>query len=1092
MMKRTYLSTTFIFLFLTKLCVQGQVKEYFISCNPADFNYIYANYWEDIYIPVTITYNDTTWTDTKMRIRGDGSRQFPKKSLKVKFDNVPFSNGRYELNFNAEWEDKSYMRAFVSSRVFKNAGQRCFDTDYARLYLNGEFLGLYCYVENVDEQFLEANNYDPNGNLYKAAVDGACLSIYDDIVTFWAQETVGGNKEDLAAFIDQINNVSDADYLEFCQETMDYNQMVNIIACNMVLSNHSTYYHNYFMFHDVNGNNKWEMMPWDLDKTLSVYAWKNYTNSSAPWVPDNPFLERALLNNVIFLDIRNRVQEITSEVFSSQTFWPMMDSLVTLLQPSILQDTTDDIANVQEWLDQVNAEKNYIANWPSQLQWQFEHIPSTFVAQRTPGAHEPDITFSWTPSIDPDGNPVYYRFILTTGMQFEPELTTVYDSITSTEFTLNNLPEDDYFWKVATKKGDHEVEAFDSKNPLTIAVPQFLPCVIQNDMILTSDSSPYYINCDVEVLENATLNIQSGVELIFTDSCSIRVYGKIKAEGTKSSPVVFKPADNLPYWDTLVIKNAISPCIFNNVQMINGRLVSYDTDIILNNFYQFNSKHLIWTDGLFDSWGGNIEITNSTFISNNTGEGLIICNPQSAIVEGSYFYQVPDAVEYLYIQGGSVKNNIIIDPHDDGIDLDYAQETIISGNKIFGASDNGITLDSCQNILVENNLLMGCIHGINFKNNANGTIKNNTLYGNEIGIHLYEKYAGSGGGHVNIVNSILSNSLDQVISADQYSSYTVDYSLCDSEIFNGTGNILDDPDFISVADSNFQLQSGSSCINSGDPASQKDPDGTVSDMGAFYYNFGLYNVIFNEVNYKSETAFDTEDWVELYNGGETEADISGWIFRDEDDNHIFEIPFGTVIQPEGYIVLCSDLLLFKEQHSDIENVLGSFPFGLSSFGEMIRLNNHIGILVDSLVYGVDDPWPVEPNGQGSTLELKNPLLDNALPENWCASANHGSPGHKNSCYENAIIEPNEPENTISIYPNPATSYIYFYLADTSKTIEYLEIFDRQGRLVLKMDEVNNNFIDLRENIMHEGIYFISALTKGDIRFTGKFVIIKPK
>ena len=543
-MNRTLLPATFIFLFLTTMYGQGQVKEYFISCNPEDFNYIYANYWEDIYIPVTITYNDATWTDTKMRIRGDGSRQFPKKSLKVKFDSIPFINGRYELNFNAEWEDKSYMRAFISSRVFRNAGQRCFDNDYARLYLNGEFLGLYCYVENVDEQFLEANNYDPTGNLYKAAVDGACLSIYDNIVTFWEQETGDGNKEDLVAFINQINSVSDADYLEFCQETMDYNQMVNIIACNMILSNQSTYYHNYFMFHDVNGNNKWEMMPWDLDKTLSVYAWKNYTNSSAPWVPDNPFLERALLNNTIFSDIRTRVQEITSEVFNSQSFWPMMDSLVTLLQPSILQDTTDDITNVQEWLDQVNIEKNYISNWPAQLQWQFEHIPSTFVAQRTPGVNEPDITFTWTPSIDPDGNPVYYRFIITTGTLFEPELTTVYDSISETEFTLNNLQEDDYFWKVATKKGNQEVEAFDSKNPLTIAVPQFLPCIIQDDMILTSDISPYYVNCDVEVLENATLNIQSGVELIFTDSCSIRVYGKIEAEGTKDSPVVFKPAEN--------------------------------------------------------------------------------------------------------------------------------------------------------------------------------------------------------------------------------------------------------------------------------------------------------------------------------------------------------------------------------------------------------------------------------------------------------------------------------------------------------------------------------------------------------------------
>ena len=156
---------------------------------------------------------------------------------------------------------------------------------------------------------------------------------------------------------------------------------------------------------------------------------------------------------------------------------------------------------------------------------------------------------------------------------------------------------------------------------------------------------------------------------------------------------------------------------------------------------------------------------------------------------------------------------------------------------------------------------------------------------------------------MNIMNTILSNSLEQVISVDEYSSYTVNYSLCDSEYLDGSGNILDDPMFISIADSNFQLQTNSPCINSGDPASQNDPDGTVSDMGAFYYNFGLYNVLFNEINYKSASVFDTEDWVELYNGSESEADISGWIFRDEDDSHVFEIPYGTVIQPKGYVVL---------------------------------------------------------------------------------------------------------------------------------------------------------------------------------------------
>lgn len=1094
-MNRILLSVTIIFLLFSPIYSPGQVKEYFISCNPDDFNYIYANYWEDIYIPVTISYNNATWTDTKMRIRGDGSRQFPKKSLKVKFDSIPFINGRYELNFNAEWEDKSYMRAFVSSRVFKNAGQRCFGTDFARLYLNGEFLGLYCYVENVDEQFLEANNYDPEGNLYKAAVDGACLSIYDDIEAFWAKETGGGNKADLDDFINHINTISDADYLEFCQETMDYNQMVNIIACNMVLSNQSTYYHNYFMFHDINGTGKWEMMPWDLDKTLSVYAWKNYTNSSAPWVPDNPFLERALLNNSIFSDIQTRVQEITSEVFIPSKIWPMMDSLVTLLLPSILQDTTDDIASEQEWLDQVNIEKNYISGWPSQLHWQFNHLPSTFSAQRTQGIHEPDVTFSWTPSVDPDGNPVYYQFLITTGNLFEPELTTIYDSITATEFSLNDLPEDDYFWKVTTQKGNQVIEAFDSKNPLQVSILEPLPCTISTDLDLFSNASPYLVNCNVTVEPQVILTIHEGVTLLFENHTRLEVTGGLVVNGTENDPVFFEPLHDDGAIDSIVFPSPAFDIQLKYLNLTDGVIHANNANISFNNCeLVLKNKSVVGQNVIYGHYYGNVIFEKSRITGNNTGQGMEFAWCQSAIVENCSFSNIDDPVEFISINSGYVQGNSIRFSNDDGIDFNNCKNLLVKNNIIYNCSDNGISIGNefngpCENISIKKNLIVNCSIGTTIKDGSTAIIDGNTYYHNGTTLKLWEKNAGIGGAQATVKNTIISSPVNHVFDIDSLSQIQVSYSLCDTENLQGVNNIFDDPDFVSVADSNFQLLVGSPCINSGDPDSPNDPDGTIADLGAFYYNYGNYNVIFNEINYKSATAFDTEDWVELYNGGGTEADISGWIFRDEDDNHIYEIPYGTVIQPEGYIILSSDLLLFKEQHPDIENVIGSFPFGLSSFGELIRLYNHTGILVDSLVYGVDNPWPVEPNGQGPTLELKNPFHDNALPENWCSSANHGSPGEKNSCFENSIEEPNFPENTVSIYPNPAINYIYFQLSDHSKKIETIEIFDQQGRQVLIMDKVNNNFIDLRENFLNEGIYFMSIVTQERVRFTGKFIIL---
>ena len=53
------------------------------------------------------------------------------------------------------------------------------------------------------------------------------------------------------------------------------------------------------------------------------------------------------------------------------------------------------------------------------------------------------------------------------------------------------------------------------------------------------------------------------------------------------------------------------------------------------------------------------------------------------------------------------------------------------------------------------------------------------------------------------------------------------------EAWTGTGNLNADPLFVNSAAKNYRLQVGSPAINSGDPASPPDVDGTRADMGYF-------------------------------------------------------------------------------------------------------------------------------------------------------------------------------------------------------------------------------------------------------------------
>jgi hypothetical protein len=209
-------------------------------------------------------------------------------------------------------------------------------------------------------------------------------------------------------------------------------------------------------------------------------------------------------------------------------------------------------------------------------------------------------------------------------------------------------------------------------------------------------------------------------------------------------------------------------------------------------------------------------------------------------------------------------------------------------------------------------------------------------------------------------------------------------------------------------------------------------------------------VAINEINYNSALDFNTEDWIEFYNTTDNTIDLSGWIFKDSNDNHTFIFPANTSLPSHGYIVICRDRNAFTQLFPSVSNYLGDFNFGLSSDGELVRLCDTQGNLVDSLTYVVQSPWPTEPNGNGPTLTLKDPCSDNSLPDNWAASANHGTPGEINDVY-NEFIESNAgkfPESYMLYqnYPNPfnPTTTILFQLTKASN-VEFT-IYNLTGQL----------------------------------------------
>ncbi|MBC8329005.1 MAG: CotH kinase family protein [Planctomycetes bacterium] len=172
-----------------------------------------------------------------------------------------------------------------------------------------------------------------------------------------------------------------------------------------------------------------------------------------------------------------------------------------------------------------------------------------------------------------------------------------------------------------------------------------------------------------------------------------------------------------------------------------------------------------------------------------------------------------------------------------------------------------------------------------------------------------------------------------------------------------------------------------------------DPFGNYS-LSANFQPGGPAAVI-NEINYNSAASFDPGDWVELHNASDSPLDLSNWSFHDEAS--AFTIPAGAVVPPRGYLVLCADLVTFQGLFPGVANAIGDLGFSFKGSGELLQLRKPDGSLFDEVFYDDEAPWPTEPDGNGPTLELYLPTLDNALAASWRASlGTGGTPGSKNS------------------------------------------------------------------------------------------------
>ena len=302
-----------------------------------------------------------------------------------------------------------------------------------------------------------------------------------------------------------------------------------------------------------------------------------------------------------------------------------------------------------------------------------------------------------------------------------------------------------------------------------------------------------------------------------------------------------------------------------------------------------------------------------------------------------------DGIDFDSVNGGIVRGNRIYafnSVNGDAVDLGYSENVQVISNRIFNIYDKGISVGQGTTVSVKRNLIVNCGMGMGIKDEGStACLDQNTFAQDTVGVAVYVKVVGRGGGTAYITNCIFSRSKDAPVTADSLSILSVNYSLSDTLALPGTGNLLADPLFTDAGNYDFSLTANSPARNAGDPAHALDADGSRADMGAYYvYSAGDYPylvpnlVVVNEVMAHSHDA--APDWIELLNNSAQDLNIGGWYLSDDPATPMkFRIADGTILPGGGYLVF------YEDQHfgAASTNAGALIPFALSENGDSVNI-----------------------------------------------------------------------------------------------------------------------------------------------------------
>lgn len=247
------------------------------------------NFSPETYQSGSLIYGGYTYQNVGIRLKGRASQQgfWGKPAFKIKLNEFVSGQrllGLKRLTLNNMVQDPTMMHERLGYTFFRALGLPAPRANHARVYVNGEFYGVYLNLQSLDEVFVDeqfpgagvGNLFDITNDEYFIDFDRSSEPPIQETKYVLETNKKANDVSDLTALIDAVWASSDDTFLQSTEAHLDLEEALLLGAGQAIIADWDGYFgarNNYKVYHEL-GRDRFLIFPWGIDQTF----WPEYVD----------------------------------------------------------------------------------------------------------------------------------------------------------------------------------------------------------------------------------------------------------------------------------------------------------------------------------------------------------------------------------------------------------------------------------------------------------------------------------------------------------------------------------------------------------------------------------------------------------------------------------------------------------------------------------------------------------------------------------------------------------------------------------------------------------------------------------------------